>query len=148
MKKIKYEKGIKFQCQESSNCCVSRGSHGFVFLSKKDLTRLEKFFKISLINFKTSYCEATNKFLHLKEIKKNGECIFLKNKKCSVYKARPTQCRTWPFWPENMNSKTWNRDIINFCPGIGKGAIISKKIIDRLLKIDEINAEEIYKEEH
>ena len=47
-----------------------------------------------------------------------------------------------------MNSKTWNRDIINFCPGIGKGAIISKKIIDRLLKIDEINAEEIYKEEH
>ena len=148
MKKIKYEKGIKFQCQESSNCCVSRGSHGFVFLSKKDLTRLAKFFKISLINFKTSYCEATNKFLHLKEIKKNVECIFLKNKKCSVYKARPTQCRTWPFWPENMNSKTWNRDIINFCPGIGKGAIISKKIIDKLLKIDEINAKEIYKEEH
>ena len=35
MKKIKYENGIKFQCQESSNCCVSRGSHGFVFLSKK-----------------------------------------------------------------------------------------------------------------
>jgi len=148
MKKIKYEKGIKFQCQESSNCCVSRGSHGFVFLSKKDLTRLANFFKISLINFKKSYCEATNKFLHLKEIKENGECIFLKSKKCSIYKARPTQCRTWPFWPENMNSKTWNRDIINFCPGIGKGATISKEKIDKLLKIDEINAKEIYREEH
>ena len=148
MDKSLFKNGIRFKCEGSANCCVSRGSHGFVFLSKKDLTRLAKFFKISLINFKKSYCEATNKFLHLKEIKKNGECIFLKNKKCSVYKARPIQCRTWPFWPENMNSKTWNRDIINFCPGIGKGAIISKKIIDRLLKIDEINAEEIYKEEH
>ena len=148
MKKIKYENGIKFQCQESSNCCVSRGSHGFVFLSKKDLTRLAKFFKISLINFNTSYCETTNKFLHLKEIKKNGECIFLKNKKCSVYKSRPTQCRTWPFWPENMNSKTWNKDIINFCPGIGKGKIFSKKKIDKILKIDEINAKEIYRKEN
>ena len=145
MEKIKYEKGIKFQCQESSNCCVSRGSHGFVFLSKKDLTRLAKFFKISLINFKTSYCEATNKFLHLKEIKKNGECIFLKDTNCKVYKNRPTQCRTWPFWPENMNSKIWNKDVVNFCPGIGKGKLINKGKIENVLKIDARNAKEICK---
>jgi len=28
-----------------------------------------------------------------------GACIFLKNGRCSVYDARPTQCRTYPFWP-------------------------------------------------
>ena len=24
---------------------------------------------------------------------------------CSIYRARPAQCRTWPFWPENLLSK-------------------------------------------
>ena len=48
MEKSIYEKGIKFQCQGSANCCVSRGSHGFVFLSKKDLSRLAKYFNVSL----------------------------------------------------------------------------------------------------
>ena len=37
MQKKIYDKGIKFKCQGSANCCVSRGSYGFVFLSKKDL---------------------------------------------------------------------------------------------------------------
>ena len=38
--KIFYQKGVRFQCQGSSNCCVSRGSYGFVYLSKKDTLRL------------------------------------------------------------------------------------------------------------
>jgi len=146
MDKRIYENGIKFQCQGSANCCVSRGSYGFVFLSKKDLLKLAKCFKVSLIDFKKNYCHITNGFVHLKEIRSNGECIFLKNKKCSIYKYRPTQCRTWPFWPENMNVKKWNTDVVNFCPGIGKGKLISKKKIDKLVKIDEKNAKEIYRE--
>ena len=148
MEKSIYEKGIKFQCQGSANCCISRGSHGFVFLSKKDLSRLAKHFNISSKEFIINYCQSSDGFIHIKEIRTNGECIFLNNKKCDVYKSRPTQCRTWPFWPENMKSKIWNKEIINFCPGIGKGKIISKKKIDTLLKIDEINAEEIYKEKN
>ena len=146
MNKKIYEKGIKFQCQGSANCCVSRGSYGFVFLSIKDLLKLAKFFKISLIDFKRKYCHTTNDFVHLKEIRTNGECIFLKNNKCSVYKFRPTQCKTWPFWPENMNVKMWNNEIVNFCLGIGKGKLINKEKIDKLLKIDEKNAKEIYKD--
>lgn len=37
-------------------------------------------------------------------MKSNGEqCIFLtKDEKCSVYDVRPTQCATYPFWPQNL----------------------------------------------
>ena len=29
---------------------------------------------------------------------------------CSVYHVRPLQCRTWPFWPENLaNERAWNQ---------------------------------------
>ena len=133
---INYEKGIKFKCQGSSKCCVSRGTYGFVYLSEKDLKKISYFLKIKTEIFKKKFCQYTNKFLHLKEVNKNGNCIFLKEKKCTIYNARPTQCRTWPFWAENMNSKKWNQDIIKFCPGIGKGQFISKKKIDKLLKDD------------
>ena len=149
MEKKIYENGIKFQCQGSANCCISRGSYGFVFLSKKDLLKLTNFFKVSLFNFKKKYCHTTDGFVHLKETRKNGECIFLKNNnKCSVYKYRPIQCRTWPFWPENMNVKMWNNDVVNFCPGIGKGRLVNKKKIEKLMEIDEKNAKEIYKDKN
>ena len=142
-----FEKGIKFKCQGSSNCCVSRGSYGFVFLSKKDLKKLAKFFAIPIKKFELEYCQKTNDFTHLKEINKNGNCIFLDNKRCSVYKSRPTQCRTWPFWANNMNSKTWNKEVINFCPGIGKGKIINRKSIEKLLKIDLEDEKLIYNDQ-
>jgi len=51
-------------------------------------------------------------------------CRFLDpvtKKRCLVYEARPAQCRTWPFWPENMNARAWDREVVAFCPGVGKG---------------------------
>ncbi len=138
--------GINFQCQGSSNCCVSRGSYGYVYLSNKDLRRFSKHFNISILDFKHKYCEYTNGFVHLKEIYQNGNCMFLKNKKCSVYKSRPTQCRTWPFWEENLNSKKWNNEIKNFCPGIGKGKKITFSQIVKITNDDIINDEKIIKE--
>ena len=140
MEKNIYEKGIRFKCQGSSNCCVTRGSNGYVFLSNKDLSRLAKYFNLSLIKFKNNYCQTTDGFIHLKETRKNGECIFLNKKKCTVYKARPTQCRTWPFWPENMNSKSWKKDVLNYCPGIGKGKFYNSEKIKKILLRDKNNS--------
>ncbi len=134
------EKGIRFECQGSGNCCVSRGSYGFVYLSKKDIKKLSKELKITQQNFIKNYCQKTDGYIHLKELKKNnGNCIFLIDKKCSVYKSRPIQCRTWPFWPENMNTKTWNNDISKNCPGIGKGKIYNKEEILKQVQIDYEN---------
>ena len=141
-----FKDGIKFECQGSANCCVSRGSFGYVYLSKKDLIRLANFFNISAEEFKKKYCSFTEGFLHLNELKNNGDCLFLKNKKCSVYKARPSQCRTWPFWSENMTMKTWNKEVLNFCPGIGKGKLFNKDKITKLINIDKENAKKIYKD--
>ena len=136
MNKKFYENGIKFECQGSSNCCVSRGTYGFVYLSSNDLKRLSKYFSISNMQFINKFCDRTDGYLHLKEINKNGNCQFLKGTKCSIYKARPVACRSWPFWKENMNAKTWNKKIINFCPGIGKGKLFSLSKIETKINND------------
>jgi len=144
-KKI-YAKGIKFQCQGSSNCCVSRGSYGFVYLSKKDILRLSKYTNLKIKDFIKLYCVKHAGFIHFKEHKKNGECQFLEKKRCSIYVARPTQCRTWPFWDENMKTKIWNEEIVFFCPGIGKGKIIKQSQILKKINSDKKNELEMIDE--
>ena len=147
MTKNIFLKGIRFQCQGSSNCCVSRGSYGFVYLSKKDLIKIAKYLNVSINLFKKKYCEYSDGYLHLKEINVNGNCQFLENKKCSIYTARPMQCRTWPFWKENMNTKKWNKELINFCPGIGKGKLISSSMIQKIINKELKNDKKIIKDD-
>jgi len=116
---------LKFECQGSGKCCVHNGENGFVFLTDADAKRLElfthmnrtEFSKTSVFNF-TRFRFWTGTARHLTNSEK--QCRFLKRGKCSVYEARPQQCRTWPFYPEHMNPKKW-ATVAKFCPGIGKG---------------------------
>ena len=143
---MNYKEGIKFECQGSSNCCVSRGSYGYVYLSKKDIIKLSKFKKIKIKEFVDLYCDKTDGFTHLKEDIKNKECQFLDKKKCTVYEARPIQCRTWPFWSENMKAKTWSSEVKKFCPGVGKGKIFTQNKINKIIKQDKENENEMLKD--
>jgi len=50
---------------------------------------------------------------------------------CRVYEARPAQCRSWPFWSENVESEgTWEVTKI-LCPGSGEGDLIDAATITR-----------------
>ena len=146
MKNIKYTKEIRFECQGSGNCCVSRGNYGFIYLSKDDILKLSNYLHLKIKDFIKLYCDKTAGFTHFIEKSNNGDCQFLINKRCSVYKARPTQCRTWPFWNENMKAKEWNNKIAKFCPGIGKGKIIKNIEIEKKIEADKKNELKMLKE--
>ena len=128
-----WQDGVRFECQGSGKCCTSHGEYGFVFVSPADRKRFAKHLKISTRSFSKKYCDTLNGVYHLKEDPKNPDCMFLIGKRCSVYDARPAQCRTWPFWPEVMNAKTWKKEVVTFCPGLGKGPKISAASIKKNL---------------
>jgi uncharacterized protein len=129
-----WREGVVFSCTGSGRCCTSHGEYGFVYLNLEDRRRFAKFFKIRTTDFTRKYCKKTGGIWHLIDNDKNPDCLFLKDKMCSVYEGRPTQCRTWPFWPEVMNAKTWSKEIKTFCPGVGKGKRISGDEIEKQLK--------------
>lgn len=130
-----WKKGIRFECQGTGQCCVSRGSYGFVYLSLKDRQRMAKHLGLPTRRFTSEYCEKTDGYFHLKELGK--DCRFLKGKQCGVYEGRPTQCRTWPFWPENMTPRAWSKEVASFCPGVGKGKTYTAQEISALVKQDD-----------
>jgi uncharacterized protein len=125
------EKGIRFECQGEGRCCVSRGKYGYVYLSFSDRKRLASHHKMTTAAFNAKFTEKKDGVVQLKY--KNKDCPFLKNNRCAVYEARPWQCRTWPFWPENMNSVVWQREIATYCPGVGKGRFYSAEEIEKIL---------------
>ena len=118
-----YEQGVRFECQGSGKCCTSRGAYGFVYVTASDRKRFAKFFGLTTASFTRKYCKTTEGHLHLKN--PEADCSFLRGKRCSVYEARPSQCRTWPFWPENMNARVWNSEVAPYCAGVGKGRLYS-----------------------
>ena len=126
-----YRNGIRFQCQGDGKCCVSRGQYGYVYLSFKDRRRLAAHFKMSAVAFTAEYTDKEDGLYQLKYADK--DCPFFKKNRCEVYLSRPWQCRTWPFWPENMNSAVWEREVVRDCPGVGKGKLYSAEEIEAIL---------------
>ncbi len=127
-----YRNGIRFQCQGEGKCCVSRGKYGYVYLSFNDRRRLAEHFNLTTAGFTSKYVEKEDGMYQLKY--QNADCPFLKNNRCEVYEARPWQCRTWPFWPENMNSQVWESEVRSYCPGVGKGKLYTSDEIEEILK--------------
>ncbi|MCB0407467.1 MAG: YkgJ family cysteine cluster protein [Bdellovibrionales bacterium] len=129
-----FSEGLRFQCQGTGKCCISRGEYGYVYMTREDRKNMAAELKMSLVAFTKKYCKQSGGYWHLKSNPDGPECLFLNKKnQCDVYKARPVQCRTWPFWPENMNAKTWRDDIAKNCAGIGKGPLRSAKEVEAQL---------------
>jgi Fe-S-cluster containining protein len=126
-----YAAGLRFSCTRCSACC--RHESGFVFLSEKDLRLLAGERRMGYTEFVKTYCrwvsgEEGGERLSLKE-KSNYDCIFWKDG-CTVYRARPLQCRTFPFWRNVVSApETWEI-AASGCPGMGSGALHSLKQIE------------------
>lgn len=61
-------------------------------------------------------------------------CPFLDGTRCSVYAARPKQCATFPFWPENLKSREGWAELATFCPGVGRGDFVPLHVIRESLR--------------
>jgi len=113
--------GLRFTCQRGCiNCC---DQDGYVYLTEDDVRGAAKFVRMSARAFEKKYIYRTR---HQRRFRKprDKQCPFLESNGCSIHPAKPTQCRTFPFWPELVeNREEWN-NAGRFCPGIGKGPLI------------------------
>ena len=130
-----YKEGLHFKCTQCGKCCT--GSPGYVFLTQEDISRLAKRFNLSEEKFLKKFTRHFHSRYALLEDPKNFDCIFLKEKKeCTIYKDRPKQCRTFPFWKEALTSRKSWEETKKRCEGIDhpESPLISLQEIEKKLK--------------
>lgn len=121
------DQGLRFDCTLCGNCCT--GPEGYVNFTDEEGRAMAEDVGVSYDEFLRTYTHMTPAGRSLKERETSFgfDCIFLDREKipgkavCGVYKSRPIQCRTWPFWESNLKSEhAWRRAAVG-CPGIDRG---------------------------
>lgn len=134
-----YGEGVAFRCKgpECGDCCSGKAGPGAVWVNDAEIAALAAFLGLSPQEFTLRHVRALNGHLSLRE-RPNNDCEFyVAGKGCSVYEARPTQCRTYPFWGKVMAAKRRWESEAEACPGIGEpGAIVPASEVESVLQRD------------
>jgi Fe-S-cluster containining protein len=77
----------------------------------------------------------------MRKTSEEGNCIFLKNKACTIYEHRPVICRFYPFEFRPTKSHVNEFLATDECPGIDKGPRPLRKsyFADLLRQLEEVS---------
>jgi Fe-S-cluster containining protein len=118
-----YKDGLRFKCTQCGDCCT--GAPGYVWVNSAEIAVLAHKLGVDVPEFEKKFVRQVGARKSLVEFE-NGDCVFFDGqaRKCTVYDARPRQCRTWPFWESNVKTpETWARTC-EVCPGSGSGNLV------------------------
>lgn len=96
-------KATGFKCRKCAQCCMSEFGDNTVIVSPTQIRKIclgYGLFRDDFVIPMPSDDRDRDGNIHTFEwiIKKNGDCIFLKEKLCEIYECRPFICKTYPFY--------------------------------------------------
>lgn len=102
-----------------------------MWVDEQEIARLAAFLALDVEDFGRRYLRRVGSRFSLVD-GADLACVFW-DAGCTVYEARPRQCRTFPFWRENLASEAaWNLTAQE-SPGVDAGRLYSLSEIERLL---------------
>jgi uncharacterized protein len=142
--------GLKFGCTACGRCCQNKGE---VWFNDDEFADLALYMSEPPAQVLERYSEkVTSGWVKVKtEVNDDptilSRCVFLGDdgKQCSIYAVRPTQCRTYPFWPGLLsNRESWRKESVQ---SIGTNAAVESRHDRQLLpKNDRMSSEQPYSE--
>ncbi len=130
-----YVAGLHFECVQCGRCCSGPGE-GYIWVTKPEIKFIADFLKISVGQLRRKFLKRVGLRTTIIEHHGTRDCILLQDiagqKRCIIYPVRPSQCRTWPFWPDNLtNPDAWNK-AAQKCPGISHGRLYTYDEIEKI----------------
>ncbi len=123
-----YQDGLRFACTRCGACCKGEG---FVWVDEREVSELADSMRLSVDDFGRRFLRQVGSRLALID-GPDGACIFWDDG-CRVYPARPTQCRTFPFWRQNLVTEGSWQQVAQESPGVGRGKLYSLAEIEQLV---------------
>ena len=106
------------KCESCEGRCCT-GESGYIYVTLQEISALANLLKLEMQVFVEKYLYKKGYKYSLKEVVYHDsyDCIFYDRASngCKVYEARPTQCRTFPFWDY---FKQRVDELKDECPGI------------------------------
>ncbi len=112
--------GLRFECTQCGECCANRGEYAHVYAGREEVRALAKLLGMSVRDFRREHA-FVDEYGWTQIGFGSDHCVFLRNGRCSVYAARPTQCRTFPFWRSLVKDGAWTQEARDLCEGVGRG---------------------------
>lgn len=81
------------ECKQCGECCRFPG---FVYVNAEDIRQASKFLNMDEESFIQKFTVLAPNRNQLCLVGENGDCVFLEEDRCSIYSARPAQCRDFP----------------------------------------------------
>lgn len=148
-----YRNGLAFECQLCGGCC-SGPAEGYVWVTKQEIAKIANYLNLPEKVFIKRYCRRIGSRYSLIEKEPSKDCVFLRKAPsgqagaaehsdvtgpaepppgCDIYPVRPRQCRTWPFWPDNLRNPLSWRLAAAMCPGMDTGRWYAPETIRHIL---------------
>jgi Fe-S-cluster containining protein len=121
------ERGLRFECTQCGKCCWTRGQYSHVYMTKGDVEAMAAALSLTVAETRERFTfRDENGWTELDF--SEGRCVMLdaETNLCTVYESRPTQCRTFPFWPEMIRRGAWTMEARSICEGVGNGRVVPK----------------------
>jgi Fe-S-cluster containining protein len=132
-----YVGGLNFECMQCGACCAGPGE-GYIWVTSPEVKLIADFLKISVEQLREKYLKRVGLRTTIIEQAGTKNCVFLQRindkRRCLIYPVRPSQCRAWPFWPDNLATPAaWN-NAAQKCSGINRGKFYSFEEIQKIKK--------------
>jgi hypothetical protein len=124
-----YAEGLRFECRGCGSCCG--GFPGFVWVTEPEIAAAARHLGLAPEEFRARHCRSVGGRYTLRETRRY-DCVMLEEGRCTIYPVRPLQCRTFPFWDENLETRGDWREAARACPGMDTGKLHAMKDIDKL----------------
>ena len=112
---------FRFECQAGCTNCCTRSGH--VYLNDDDITRIAAYVGLARPAFEKRYLRKTTYGKRL-TVPGPHSCHFLLEGGCSIHAVKPLQCRVFPYWPENVETRAAWKALRRYCPGVGVGPLV------------------------
>lgn len=132
--RFEYPKHVRFRCERCALCCRdTEDKVRMILLLRNEADHISKKTSMSLDEF-AEKIEGSEPYVYRMRKTRDGECIFLGDESCSIYKMRPLICRFYPFQLKNLRNNRHAFTFTDECPGIGKGPQLERRFFQRLFR--------------